>query len=78
MSEPVGIVVPVHRYRVLFADGEVQDFLAAKDDSSVREQMLNLHSPARDKKERGQQGILGVADLGVAYEHHPGVERLDV
>jgi hypothetical protein len=68
---PIGIEIPVHRYRVLFSDGEVLNFLAARDDSDIRGQMFEIHYGKPRKDDRDGKAIAGVVDLGVEYRHCP-------
>jgi len=67
--------IPIHRFRVLFSDGAVEDFLANRDDSVLREHMLRTHWGARGKPEHGDRkdprAIVGVTDLGLVYVHTP-------
>jgi hypothetical protein len=65
--------VPIHRYRVMYTDGHVEDFLAARDDSNLRQYMLQTHwgpkGPPSDTHRH--DGIAGVVDKGVDHVYTP-------
>lgn len=66
------IPVDVYRYRVLFADGVVQDFLAISDNSDVRGAMFEAHYGRKSGDRAGPDRIEGVTRLGIAYTYTPG------
>ena len=66
----VGLPFPVNRYRVMFSDGDVIDFLSYSDHSGIREQMLDAHFGPRPKGPQDKR-IEGIAHLGMVYEVHP-------
>lgn len=66
----VGLPFPVNRYRVMFSDGDVIDFLSYADHSGIREQMLDAHFGKRPKDDRDKR-IEGIAHLGMVYEVKP-------
>jgi hypothetical protein len=67
----VGVPIAVHRYRVLFSDGDVREYLARWDDSDVRAFMFADHFGRPSGKANTDEKIAGVADLGVVYEYTP-------
>jgi hypothetical protein len=70
MTDVVVIPIDVHRYRVLFSDGRVQDFLAHRDTSTAREVMLAWarQSSYEARIVPGDSlSIQGISDLGVEY-----------
>ena len=70
----IPIPIAVKRYRVMFDDGTVEDYLAARDDSLVRGAMLDAHYGKRGADK--SLGIAGVVDLGVEYTHSPLPARM--
>lgn len=75
----VPLDVPIYRYRVMFSDGDVVDFLAPSDHSGYREQMLDAHWPTRPRKAVGdvEHRIEGIAHLGQVYVHMPNTNWPD-
>jgi hypothetical protein len=81
--EVVAVRVTFHRYRVLFDDGVVMDFIASRDDSVLREEMRVSHwgakgaesVKAKDGKERR---IVGVTALGEVCAYTPPTDFDDV
>lgn len=74
------IEVPIHRYRVMFTDGHVEDFLSSRDDSDKRGFMLTTHwGPKGPPNVRGTplNAIASVVDMGVEYVHTPAVKTID-
>jgi hypothetical protein len=74
--ETVAVPVPIHRYRVLFSDGAVVDFLAGRDDSNLREHMRITHWGAKGPdsvkaKDGVTRAIVGVTDLGEELVYTP-------
>jgi hypothetical protein len=68
----VCLPIPVHRFRVLFADGALVDFLASWDTSNVRAEMLDAHYGPRPKTAHDPHvRIEGVAHLGQEYVYTP-------
>lgn len=67
---PVPIPVPIYRYRVLFSDGALVDFLAYSDHSGIRGDMLEHHYGKRTKPP-AEHRIEGIAHLGQVYVHTP-------
>jgi len=72
----VPLPFPVNRYRVMFSDGDVIDFLSYSDHSGIREAMLDAHYGPRVGKTARAQGdqdkrIEGIAHLGQEYIHTP-------
>ena len=64
----VCIPVTIHRYRVLYSDGAMVDYLASSDNSNIRAAMVAHKFGAKpDKFDR----IEGVVDMGVEYVHTP-------
>lgn len=80
VTEPVP--VDFHRFRVLYSDGEVIDFIAARDDSTLRDHMLRTHwgakGPGQNPAKGDRRRIAGVADLGLVSTHTPPTEFDDV
>lgn len=79
VTEPVP--VDFHRFRVLYSDGEVIDFIASRDDSTLREHMLATHwgdkgPPGKQPKKGDDRRIAGVADLGLVVTYTPEVTEL--
>jgi hypothetical protein len=66
----VGLPFAVNRYRVMFSDGDVIDFLSYSDHSGIREQMLDAHFGPRPKSAQDKR-IEGIAHLGQEYVHTP-------
>lgn len=60
-----------HRFRVLYSDGTVIDFIADRDDSTLRDHMLSTHWPDKGKMV-DERRIAGVADLGRVETYTPG------
>jgi hypothetical protein len=74
----VCLPVVIERYRVLFADGDLIDFLATRDTSDTRGQMLDAHYGKRPEKARHNDPtyrIEGIAYLGEEYVHVPEPRR---
>jgi hypothetical protein len=72
--ETIALPVPIHRFRVLFADGALVDFLASWDTSDTRGQMLDRHygkRPAKDRHNDPTYRIEGIAHLGQEYVYTP-------
>lgn len=74
--ETHGIATPFHRYRVLFSDGAVSDFIAGRDDSNLREHMRITHWGTRgpdsaNAKDGVTRAIVGVTDMGEAFVFDP-------
>jgi len=72
--EVICLPVSIQRYRVLFADGALVDFLAASGNSDVRADMLDAHygkRPAAQRHSDPTYRIEGVAYLGEEYVHQP-------
>jgi hypothetical protein len=68
----VPVPIAIFRYRVLYSDGAVIDFLACREDSFVRAVMLKTHFPKSPSKSDGR--IVGVAELGFEYEYTPTLQ----
>jgi hypothetical protein len=77
MPEVIPLPVSIERYRVLFSDGALVDFLAYADHSGIRGQMLDAHFGPRPKSPRrgdeNEARIEGVAHLGQVYVHTPAI-----
>lgn len=75
MPDTISLPIPVHRFRVLFADGALVDFLASWDTSDTRAKMLDAHyGPNRAKghdRHDPQVRIEGIAHLGEEYVYTP-------
>jgi len=79
-QETICLPVPIARYRVLFADGALVDFLAYADHSGIREQMLDAHYGKRSQASKHNDPtyrIEGVAHLGQEYVYTPQVQTQD-
>jgi len=68
--------VPIHRYRILFSDGTVEDWLASRDDSTLRGEILANHWKPKgpdptNPKDKNQRFLAGVVDRGVDSVHAP-------
>lgn len=78
--ETVVVPCPFHRYRVLFSDGVVMDFIASRDDSELRRLALVTHwgdkgPESSKKKDADPRRIVGVVDLGEELVFTPTVEE---
>jgi hypothetical protein len=63
----------IHRYRVLFADGQTLDVLAANGDGSVLRAFVYRHHYGKESgKGPAADRIEGVADLGEDHQYVPG------
>jgi hypothetical protein len=71
MSETVPMPIPVHRYRIMFADGAIVDFLATRDGSELRDFALAHHYDTDPPYGKGAHTIVGVADLGLVFTYEP-------
>jgi hypothetical protein len=72
---PIGVPLVISRYRVLFTDGKSLDFLAHRDDSTVRSFMLETYAGmgAKIGTKAGEVYIAGVADMGKEYDYLPAM-----
>jgi hypothetical protein len=73
-DEAVGLVIPIHRYRVMFSDGETEDYLTNRMDSQELGHILDTHFPKRAKNDRSKF-IATTVDLGVVYEYTPEMPK---
>lgn len=72
--DTICLPIPVHRYRVLFADGALVDFLVGRDTSDTRADMLDAHYGKRPQASRHDDPsyrIEGIAHLGEEYVYTP-------
>ena len=70
----IALPVSIERFRVLFADGALVDFLTSRDTSDIRAQMLDAHygkRPQTQKHNDPTYRIEGIAYLGTEYIHTP-------
>lgn len=63
MWETIGIPTAFRRFRVLYSDGAVLDFVCIRADSTERAAMLASHG--------ADVSIVGVTDLGVVGTFEP-------
>jgi hypothetical protein len=71
--QPTPLPFPINRYRVLFSDGALVDFLSYADHSGIRGEMLEAHFgklPAKGPKAQ-EARIEGIAHLGQEYVYTP-------
>lgn len=74
MTDPKRMTVVLYRYRVLFDDGTVQDFVDIADDSRARQSWRQAMGHKSDTK---GPAILGVAHLG-AHDRIPGSDEREL
>jgi hypothetical protein len=81
VADIVGVPVTFHRYRVMFSDGDVRDYLAVRDDSDVRAWWVEHHfgykSTDASAKKHPADLIEGVADMGEELTYTPTKEEAD-